>query len=67
MTGGGTNSYMALHLKPDTVETPLCPDLAKLDPSSVPAFINDGLREVYGSAKAYNDAVGAEVFKLPSG
>ena len=37
------------------------------NPSSVPAFINDGLREVYGSAKANNDAVGAEVFKLPSG
>ena len=67
MTGGGTTAYMALHLKPDSVETPLCPDLAKLEPSSVPAFINDGLREVYGAANAYNTYVGDEVFRLPPG
>ena len=67
MTGGGTTAYMALHLNPDSVETPLRPDLAKLEASSVPTFINDGLREVYGAVNAYNTYVGDEVFTLPPG
>lgn len=47
LSGGGTSAYMALHLRPESVETPLCPDLAKKDPASVPGYINEGLREVF--------------------
>ena len=58
---------MALHLKPDAVETRLCPDLAEMEPASVPAFINDDLRDVFLATKAFNQSVGSKVYDLPAG
>lgn len=67
LSGGGTSAYMALHLRPESVETPLCPDLAKMDAASVPGYINEGLREVFNSTQAYNESVGFKAYDLPPG
>ena len=41
MSGGGSSAYMALHLKQNAVETPVCPDLARLESASVQSYINE--------------------------
>ena len=67
MSGGGSSAYMALHLKQNAVETPVCPDLARLESASVQSYINDGIREVYAAAHSYNEALGFNAFDLPQG